>query len=243
MNATEVFKRLGLPKHAATIYELLRKRDSLNATEIVKLTKLHRPTVYRTFPPLLGHRFIYLTQKGRRKFYHAANPRLIVEAFSNTSNAVKEKVAKKIVEDDLYKQKEIRFLNGFKGIQAAFDDVIIHLKPKEVFYRYTSEKDLDAVNKYLSKDYRTLRDKKKLERMVISNPISGMRKRSRLERFIKFIPPTVDLFDQNIIQLVYGDRVSLIDLNTGRVLIIENKALADFQKTIFRQLYNKLPLP
>jgi len=58
-----------------------------------------------------------------------------------------------------------------------------------------------------------------------------------------FIPSEISLFDQNIIQLVYGDRVSFIDLNTERVLIIENKALADFQKVIFKQLYDKLPLP
>ena len=55
--------------------------------------------------------------------------------------------------------------------------------------------------------------------------------------------PHVNLFDQNIIQLIYGDRISLIDPNTERVVIIENKALADFQKVIFRQLYDKLPLP
>jgi hypothetical protein len=77
--------------------------------------------------------------------------------------------------------------------------------------------------------------------LVISNPVSGKQKRSRLERFIKFIPSNFDLFQQNIIQLIYGDRISLIDLNTNRVVIIENKALAEFQKIIFQQLYRNLP--
>lgn len=243
MNIHTIFQRLGLPKHADVIYTLLQRTNPLSATAICQNAKLHRPAVYHALSSLLAHRFVYTTKIGKRQVYHAADPSLVATVFSETSSRVADSITKKAISDDIYKQKEVRFLSGFKGIQAAFDDVIIHLKPREIFYRYTSEKNLDAVNQYLSKNYRILRDKKKLERMVISNPISGMRKKSRLERFIKFIPPAMDLFDQNIIQLVYGDRVSLIDLNTERVLIIENKALADFQKIIFRQLYNKLPLP
>ena len=150
-------------------------------------------------------------------------------------------MAKRSVEKEAYLQKEIIFLEGAQGVRAAFSDVVSHTPRGETFYRYTSEKDLEAVNRMLPKDYRTLRDAKKLERLVISNPVSGKQKRSRLERFIKFIPPNFDLFQQNIIQLIYGDRLSLIDLNTNRVVIIESKALAEFQKIIFQQLYRNLP--
>ena len=96
------------------------------------------------------------------------------------------------------------------------------------------------VNRYLSPNYRIAREKKKLERLVISNPISGKQKRPRLERFIKYIPSEANLFDQNIIHLIYRDRFSFINLNTEKAFIIEDKALADFQKVIFNQLYKKL---
>lgn len=134
----------------------------------------------------------------------------------------------------------IRFLYGPSGIRAAFDDVITHSKKGDTFFRYTSEKDLQKVNSYLANDYRLRRDKKKLERKVISNAISGSQKKSRLERFIKFIPEESEQFEQNIIELVYGERVSIIDLNTEEVVIIENKKLADFQKVIFKLLYKRL---
>ena len=156
MKLEEIFKRLGLPKHADSIFGLLRRKGPLSASEICRETKLHRPTVYRALSSLSARHFVFETKLGKRRSY---------------------------------------------------------------------------------------RDKKKLERMVISNPVSGMRKRPRLERFVKFIPPQMNLFDQDIIQLVYGERISIIDLNKERVLIIENKALAEFQKVIFRQLYDKLPLP
>lgn len=243
MNYKFIFQRLGLPKHADEVYELLRRRGPLSPTDICRKAKLHRPAAYIALTSLLKIHFVYTTKNGRRRLYHAAGPGTIADSFSQLSTKTAEKLAREKVADEQYKQKEIRFLSGFTGIRTAFDDVIAHTKYGETFYRYTSEKDLDKVNKYLSKNYRSLRDKKRLERLVISNPLSGKRKKPRLERFVKFIPTQASSFDENIIQLIYGDRVSLIDLNTERVLIIENKALADFQKVIFRQLYDKLPLP
>ncbi|MFA6421910.1 MAG: helix-turn-helix domain-containing protein [Candidatus Buchananbacteria bacterium] len=243
MRIKEIFKRLDLPKHADIVYQILQRQGAMSATDICKRVDLHRPAVYRALSALIKHSFIFIEIKGQRKFYHAANPTLIAAEFSETSDNVSAAIAAKSIADDKYLQREIRFLNGFEGIRAAFDDVIKHCPHGSTFYRYTSEKDLDAVNRYLSKNYRALRDRKKLERMVISNPISGKRKKPRLERFVKFISPESYLFDQNIIQLVYGDRISFIDLNTERVLIIENKMLANFQKVIFQQLYSKLPLP
>lgn len=243
MAIKEIFKRLGLPKHADVIYEFLRRQGPTSATGVCGAAGLHRPAVYRALGALLARRFVFVTEKGRRKFYNAASSGLISAAFSETSEKIANNLAKKIVADDQYKQKEIRFLSGFDGVRAAFDDVINHMDHGGTFFRYTSEKDLDKVNKYLSPDYRIRRDKKKLERMVISNPVSGGRKKPRLERFVKYIPPEKSLFDQNIIQIIYRDRLLFIDLNTERVLIIENQQLADFQKVIFRQLYDKLPLP
>lgn len=121
-----------------------------------------------------------------------------------------------------------------------FDHVIDNLPKGGTFYRYTSERNLDEVNKYISRDYRLKRDKKKLERLVISNPLSGKQKKPRLERFIRYINSENVQFNQNIIQIIYGTRVAFINLNNEEAYIIEDKQLADFQTTIFKQLYFKL---
>lgn len=243
MNTQEIFRRLGLPKHADTVYTLLQKNDAILVARICARTNLHRPAVYRALSALLKKDFVFTTHEGKRKFYHATDFSFVAQSFSETSQKILQESAKQKIADAQYLHKEIRLLKGFEGIRNAFDDVVHHLKHGETFYRYTSERDLDAVNACLSREYRILRDKKKLERLVISNPVSGKRKKPRLERFVKFIPPEKSLFDQNIIQLIYGDCVSLIDLDAERVLIIENKTLAEFQKVIFKQLYDKLPLP
>lgn len=242
MNTKTIFRRLGLPKHADIIYDLLRNEGPMIATRICEKTGLHRPTVYRALGGLISKRFVHLTTRGRRKHYQAADPRRISQAFSSIETDIATRMTRK-AEQDPNPLPGVRFLEEFEGVRAAFDDVITHMKRGGTFYRYTSERDLDRVNRYLSPNYRKLRDRKKLERLVISNPISGKRKRPRLERFVKFIPSKNDSFEQDVIQLIYGDRLSFIDINTERVMIIENRALAEFQKVIFRKLYDKLPLP
>jgi hypothetical protein len=97
-----------------------------------------------------------------------------------------------------------------------------------------------SLKSQLPPSYRSERDKKKLERLVISNALSAKQKKPRLERFIKFLDGDREAFDHNIIQLVYANRVSILDLSTKKGIIIENDTFAAFQKTIFKALYKRL---
>ena len=246
MNRIEIFKRLGMKKHAAEVYEVILRKGPVSATQVVLLAKLHRPAVYRALEELSDRGLIFRSPQGKRFVWNAANPARVEELFREAVDVV-HKVTSNGISKNPHKHKTeevisstLRLFHGPLGIRSIFDDVISHSKKGERFYRYTSETDLDTVNSYLAKDYRARRDAKKLERQVISNPISGKRKSPRLERFIKFIPPEVDLFDQNVIEIIYGSRVAFIDLTSKEGLILENARLADFQKVIFRQLYKKL---
>ncbi len=241
MNMKIIFKRLGLSGHAHSVYLSLQKNGQMHVSDIAKATGVHRPAVYSAIGDLLGHRLVLQKKIGKRNFYEITNPRLITELFEKEAQKVSEKISKISTKKEKHFDEQVRFLEGPGGIREAFDDVILHTPRGETFYRYTSEKDLQKVNSYLSRDYRARRDAKKLERMVISNPLSGKQKRPRLERFVKFIPPERSLFEQNVIEMVYGDRLVFIDLNTEKVIIIENKELAEFQKVIFKQLYRALP--
>lgn len=240
MNIQTILERLALPKHSHAIYTTIRKHGPLLASHIITRSGVHRPATYRALRSLLKHKFVFTSHHGKRRLYHAAHQNIITTTFTQTTYKDVQKITQNSIETDLYLQKKIIFLTGKDAVRKAFDDVIEHTPKGETFYRYTSEKDLAEVNRILPKNYRLRRDAKKLERLVISNPLSGKQKRPRLERFIKYIPHDVDQFQQNIIQLVYGDRISLIDLNALQTIIIENKALAEFQKVIFKQLYRNL---
>ncbi len=241
MRLNIIFERLGFGKNACGVYSaLLESKNPLLVAEIASGIKKDRPEVYRNLKRLLKHQFIKKIIAGKRTFYSAENPRRISERFedfSRKTNSLTEKLAKKT---ERALPEHIRYFKGFQGVRAVFDDAIEHTPKGERFYRYTSERDLVATNRYLSTDYRAKRDMKKLERLVISNQISGKQKRPRLERFIKFIPQEFDLFQQNIIQLIYSDYLAFINLNTEEAFIIKDPALASFQKVIFNQLYKRL---
>lgn len=241
MELKDVFKRLDFPKHSDQVYEVLTKQKSpLLVNAIAKEIGVSRMVVYRCLRPMVLHQLALPQALGKRTGYVVGKVSALSKLMTMTEESVSG-VAEKIAK---VRQKEVphttRFLSGPAGIKAAFDDVIEHTPKGETFFRYTSEKDLAKVNEYLARDYRQRRDKKKLERKVISNYISGSQKRSRLERFVRFIPEEADQFQQNIIQLVYGKRVSIIDLTKEEVMIIENKALAEFQKVMFILLYKQL---
>jgi predicted transcriptional regulator len=241
MQLQTIFKRLGYPKHTDAIYDTLCKSsESLSVTTIALRASVSRMVVYRCLTQLQQGGLVQQHAKGRRTVYSAESPRKLNTAMSMVEAASTTTIERYAKEREKDVPQSVRFLYGQSGIRTAFDDVITHTTKGDTFYRYTSERDLARVNQYLARDYRDRRDKKKLERLVISNPVSGRQKKSRLERFIKFFPPEADQFEQNIIQLVYGERVSIIDLNTEQVVIIENKQLADFQKVIFKMLYRKL---
>lgn len=241
MDLKTIFRRLGFGSHAYKIYEaLLHSKKPLLVAHLAKKVGASRIEMYRNLTKLLEKKFVAKVTEGKRTLYEAQSPERIYEEFSKASKKVFQISERLLTQKEKLLPKHIRYFKNFAGIRGVFDDVILHTPKGETFYRYTSEKNLEMVNRYLSPTYRAQRDKKKLERLVISNPLSGKQKRSRLERFIKYIPPEIDVFDQNIIQLIYGNRIGFINLNTEEAFIIEDAALANFQKVIFRQFYNRL---
>jgi len=241
MDLQTIFKRLGYPKHSHVVYEtLLSTKEPLLVTAIAKKCQVSRVVVYRCLEKLLRSGLAVQTIVGKRVLYTAGSPHVLEQIIKVANKKAEQVTAPLIKEREKDVPQNVRFLYGPAGIKAAFDDVVSHCKRGELFFRYTSEQDLAKVNSYLAKDYRIKRDKKKLERLVISNYLSGKQKKSRLERFIRFLPEETEQFEQNIIQLVYGNRISMIDLTTEEVMIVENKRLADFQKSIFRILYKRL---
>jgi DNA-binding transcriptional regulator GbsR (MarR family) len=241
MRLVDIFKRLGYPKHSDVLYDALCKsKKPLSVSSLSKLCRISRMEVYRGLRVLVKNDLVEKVTVGQRTFYRVTDITKLDKAISCFEKEKDKLVGSYSKLREKETPRNLRFLHGASGIRAAFDDVIEHAQKGDMFFRYTSERDLDKVNSYLSRDYRLRRDKKKLERLVISNTVSGLQKKSRLERFIKFIPTGVEQFEQNIIELIYGDRVSLIDLTKKEVIIIENKLLADLQKVIFKLLYKRL---
>jgi sugar-specific transcriptional regulator TrmB len=179
--------------------------------------------------------------EGKRKQFVAAPPERVSDLFADLAQEMDE--ALPVLTREYAKSQEtptITHHEGRSGVTGIFADLVESTKRGETFYRYSSEKDLSHTNTYLPRDYRKKRDEKKLERFVITAPRIGKGKKVRMERAMKYIPEGFDLFDQDIIELIYAHKVAFIDLNTESGFVIESAPLADFHKKLFRLLYQKL---
>jgi sugar-specific transcriptional regulator TrmB len=237
----ELFEKLGLRQSERAVYLALLKGGALNMTEIADAAGLYRPAAYSALDRLRELGLIVAAPKGKRMRYSAESPQKLKTLVTHTLQELDTALPALLALQRFSGVRPVmKYLEGKIGMKSIFADVVESLKTGEVFYRYTSEKDIDRANSYLPKNYRAMRDAKKLERFVISNAASGTRKAPRMERAIKIVSPNEDLFDSDVIEIIYGTKVAFLDLSTETGIILESAPLADFQKRIFKLLYKKL---
>lgn len=234
-----ILEKLGFSQEQSQIYIGLLTLGPSSISNIVRKTGIHRPTVYRLLPELIDRGLVSIMPKGKYKLYIAESPekleRLITELEDDFNVEIHSLQDAYLAQG---KKPLIKFFEGDKAIKEVFSDVVHSLKKNDVYYRYSSALTL-ARKKYIPDDYRQVRDRKGLERYIITDDDCTDR-RIKLGKAMKFIPPEIKLFDLNITQIIYGNKLAFIDYRTKSVIVIENEMIAEFQKKLFKLLYSRL---
>ena len=245
MDHTAFLEKLGLSAHESVVYLSLLKEGESGVSEIARKTGLYRTMIYQALAGLVREGLVNTTLKGKYKTYSAESPRRLEKKFLELSNSFDEEI-KALTHLQAAPEAVrpiVKYFEGQKGIVRIHDDVVETLKKGETYYRYSSSnahRSLDSKKNYLSKKYRLMRDQKQLERKVITNIPNKESKDVRLEREIKVVPADFDLFEYSISQVIYGNKVAVIDYNTETAVVIENATIAKFQQKIFELLFRKL---
>lgn len=238
----KILEQIGLSKNESAIYLALLDLGPSGISKISEKTAIHRPLIYKALPELLEKKLVSQTQKGKSILYVAEPPNRLESIFDELKYQFFEFLPD--LEDSYEKNNKkpkVRFLEGKDGTRRVFDDVVRSLKKGDTFYRYTSNKDgKEKKDRHVPKVYWTMRDSKKLERLVITNEKTFKSKADKLDRFAKAIPEKDEEFNYNVTEIIYGDRVAFIDYNSDTAMIIESRPIADFQKHIFKSFYKKL---
>ncbi len=238
---TNILKRLTLTKEEIAVYMALLERSNCSIAELVRVTPYHRPRIMEALKTLHMKALIVATRTGGRTLYSAASPHRLVEyakaLLQDTKQVLPELLDIKHAHTEGH---SIRTLVGEEGLSACFLDVVVSLKKSDIFYRISSAKDQDFVDSLVPDTYRPLRDAKQLERNVITSRYVGSQKKPRLERSIRYFEESDEVFEYNVIQFIYGDKISLLDFNSLTGTIIQNKAIAEFQRSLFLTLYKRL---
>lgn len=231
-----------LSKNAALIYLSLLEHGKSTITELTTYTSLHRVQIYRLLPFLIESWFVLISFEWKKKYYSPASPQTINDKYKEIQEANKWSINKLLEKySNLDKKPTVLYNQWKKWITNIFNDIVESLRPGDVFYRVTSETDVEKINsEYLPKDYRDKRDKKDLERYVIMSSNAALKKSPKLERELKVIPSSIDDFEDNVLMTIYANKVWFIDFNTETSILIESKEIADFQKKLFKLLYKSL---
>lgn len=245
MKTKNIFQQLGMTENEVRVYKALLSLGVSSITSIKKRTHMHRPSVYRALDSLNASNLVSHVPKGKRTLYSAQSPSLLKTRLVEHMEKLEEEIVPLERLYEKHPQKpSVTFHEGRSAVGQAYLEIPHRLEKGGVFYRYSS-RDVKGrggqINKRTLNQYRQERDKKQLERYVITSVASFKKKKPEMDRSIKVVPPDFDLFEHDISQVIYGNHILLIDYNSDTAIEIENPTMAHFQKKIFQLLFKLLP--
>lgn len=242
MIASDLLQDIGLSTEQIRIYIALLSATQASISEIAKTTGMHRPAIYHQLPGLIERGLVSQTQKGKRKLFVAESP----EHLHNVIKRLDEKLDASMPElMSRYRVHDmlpmIRYVQGPDGIRQAYEDLLRTIKKGDIVYRYESPRDYKTYNKYKPREYYDrILTKREVEWLIITNDPRRDLRTKRYERLYKTVPHGVEQFTYDISQFIYGHKVAFIDYKHEIVSIIESKTFADFQRKIFKLLFDRL---
>lgn len=245
MDTIATLGKIGLGKKEVDIYLALLRLGTANIMDLSREADISRPLVYKSLDKLLKEGLVSRIRKGKRDHYTAESPdrlRHLLETVGDDLDSLIPEL------QSVYQKGEAtkpiaRYFKGTNGIRAIWDDLASTLGKSETYYRYSSSLNMQKPDRYLSSYYQDTKKKKQIERFVITSETISKTRRPDLNREVRIIPKESSLFEYGITQLIYGRKVAFIDYRTETVFVIENEAIAEFQKAIFKTLYQRLSPP
>ncbi len=240
---THILEKLGLSWDEAKIYSYLLKNPQKNISDISKDLWINRPKLYKILPNMLENGLIGKTLSGKRILYIAENPDILSQYLENIKQDFDTFLPEiKKHYQNAFQKPIFRHLQGFEWIKNIFIDIGNSCQKWDTFYRYSSRRDTQntSIPEKDYKIYRDIRNKKQLQRYVITSEYLDKLKVKNLDKDVVVIPKKIDIFEDNITKIIYANKVAIIDYNTLESFIIESEVFAGFEKKIFLLLFKLL---
>lgn len=237
----KLFEQIGIDQKSGIIYVTLLQQWRSSISEIAQKSLLQRIEIYRKLPLLLEYGLVLEIKIGKKKLYKAGSPKILEELLSKSQHTALQEISEI---SEIYEYTEQRpdvvYKEGPNSITYTFQDIVQSLKKWDIFYRISSETNVEKSNTYLPKNYRQERDSKELQRYVITTQKTEKQKIPRLERETVIFPENYEQFDENVQMIIYADKIAYVDYNSESAMILKNKKLASFQEKIFKALFKSL---
>lgn len=241
-NLFDTLRSLGLTRDETRCYLALLELGPSTASAVAGASGVRRPSAPAVLAGLQERGLTSVVPHGRRTLHVAEPPErlrvLAAQALERLDAALPELQATYLRPGG---KPVLRLLEGKAGIRAVWEDLLTTVKRGGEYYRISSNEEDRDTRRYLPGDYVARRDVQRLKRYVIANPGRASRKKPDLDRSMRLVPRAEADFTHNVVQMVYGDTVAIIDYNHELALIIRDRRIAAFSKQVFQLLYRRLP--
>ncbi len=241
MDTFELLHQAGLSKKEAAVYASLLDSGQQSIMSLNRSTQINRPALYEVLPRLERKDLVSRVKVRNRFQYVAESPERLLRQFEKrveTETAGLAQLAEQFVAPNSQKPV-VKYFDHERALEIIFDDVIHTLPIGGEFYRYSARLDTKHPE-FLTTYYAQNRDRRKLERLVITSAQKAHGKKPKLERSVRSIPETFDLFEDNISLLIYGHKTAYIDYGSKTSFVIESEKIARFQQKLFQLLWKQL---
>ncbi len=244
----EYLTQIGLTEDQAKIYGLLLELGAITARKITQKTGLKRGLTYKVLDQLIKLGLAEKNEKqGNIAIFTPSHPSALQELsgkrkteMENAEKALKTVIGQMSSAYNLTSGKpNVQFFEGAEGLRQVSFDALEGSHSEILEYI-----DNESVVKYvenLNKEYVSERKKRGIKKrmLCIDTPFAR-------ERIKKFDPAVTEAritharFSSVVMQ-IYGNKVSTVTLEQDRMIgiIVEDKNIANMNRAIFEELWNK----
>lgn len=127
----ECISSAGLSGMETRAYLALIRLGHSPASSVMRLTGLHKATVYQALESLIEKGLASYTVEGKKKVFHPSEPKMLLENLVQKEKALKRAIAKleRLYKAHLLERQQVKVYAGKEGIKAALNSMINEIKP------------------------------------------------------------------------------------------------------------------
>jgi sugar-specific transcriptional regulator TrmB len=246
MEIMNKIKQLGLSEKEASVYLASLETGENTVTEIARIAKQKRPTVYLALDRLAILGLVAQTTRGKKKLWSPVHPKRLKEIAEFRTSQIDKALPELMA---LYKENaekpSVKMLEGIEGVKSAYLEAfgLFVAEKKEGLWIGNISVLIEKFPEVFKEYNNLLRKLKKCKIREINFGgeqsklwVENMNKRSKSNHRLKYISNNGGMTDQ----LIIGNKVFFFSMNKNLfTIIVEGEEIAKTQKLLFETIWSK----
>jgi sugar-specific transcriptional regulator TrmB len=224
--STQTLSNIGLNDKEAALYMLLLEKGELPPQELVKLTKLKRPTVYANLNTLVKKGLVVLIDKGKKLHAYPQEPSKLLDVAkktledAQTAHSSLVTLLPKLLSDYTLNVKKpiVSVYEGVEGLKTIYNEM---LRVKEPIYAMLQYAEVDEeLKKWLDTTF----TRKRVElKIPVKTIVNGLKVENYIEQSKEVYRSVAHVTDPSFTihheVAIFGNNIAFIDHKKGENLI------------------------